>query len=179
MRDGRISINIGSDVKKLAKLLRSASDDREVLMRLVKQPIAEFAKAGINLERYYSSAADKRRIIEDINSMVRGVIGGEVAKRMRAIVAETSYSRNTDTSYEYNFDNTSSTDYKYELHAGTTRGTFSETSTGEATDTNTGFNGLGLREFRDLMVGPLISNKAMELITSQFQKTVGAGRRMR
>lgn len=40
------------------------------------------------------------------------------------------------------------------------RGTFPDTSKGEATNTDTGFAGIGLKQLGEFMLGPLISEKA-------------------
>jgi hypothetical protein len=175
----RISHSIGSDVEKFKQLLSKASDDRELFVKLVKDPVKELTAAGVDLGKYQKSADDKHRIEEDLRGIMQGIIGGEIVRRLKGIVAETSYSRNTETSYEYNFDKSSSTDYKYESHTGSSRGTFSETSTGEATDTNTGYNGIALNSFEQLMVGPLISEKLAQHIQVQFQKTLQAAAQVR
>jgi len=173
MAEDRITVSIKSDTEKLGKLLRTATDDRAVLVRLVKEPLEEFAKAGIQLDKYYKTAQDQKRIAADIDAIVKGIIGGEIQRRLFRIVEETSYSLDRSSSYEYNFDNSSSTDYKYESHTGSSRGTFSDTTRGEATDTNRGFAGIGLAAFGEVMLGPLISEKAVELIKNQFAKTLG------
>jgi hypothetical protein len=173
MPEGRISASIKSDTEKLGKLLHTASEDRTVLVRLAKEPLAELAKAGIELDKYYKTPADKLRITADINYFVNGIIGGEIQGLLSGIVEDTSYSRNTSTGMEYNWDASTESTYKFESHTDTTRGTFSDTTRGSVTQQDQGFSGIATQGFGQAMLGPLISAGAIQSITAQFARTVG------
>jgi len=172
MQDKRISLSIGADVGKLGELLKSASADRTVLLRLLRQPSAELAKAGIPLDKYGKTGAEKARILHQVDGAITSIITGAIRAKLDGIVASTSSQSSTSSSYEYNFDNSSSSEYKYESHTGTSRGTFSDSSTGSYTDTETGFTGLGMEGLENVLLGPLISPLVIQRIQVAFQKAV-------
>ena len=75
MAKKRITIDIGSDVKKMGKLLRAVNDDREILRRLVKGNLArELARAKINLDDYQSDNFSINDIVDEIKGMLVNIL---------------------------------------------------------------------------------------------------------
>lgn len=167
----RISVNIGSDIRKVERLLKNAREDRSALIRLMKNPSKEFARSGINLSRYASRKFSLAKLDMEIKTMILAVLGEDFRSRFIGMVAATDYHASSSSSYEYNWDHSSHTDYKYESHTGSVRGTFSESDSHSATNTNQSFNGLITREFQDLLMGPLLSAKIMRVISRNIAQT--------
>jgi hypothetical protein len=171
----RIAKDIGVDVSRMRKLLSAIEDDPKRYEAFFENPKQDLLEFGIDIERYGSEEMPPDKIEKEIVSMARQAVEQSIMERLRPIlemVAATSFSQSTETSYEYNFDNSSETDYKYESHTGTERGTFSETSTGSATDRDTSFSGLSPSKLADLLHGPLINELAIERMLSQMEKTL-------
>jgi hypothetical protein len=173
MAKKRISIDIGSDVQKMGRLLRSTNNDREVLRRLIQGDLAkELSKAKIRLDYYASEDFSRNDIVADIKGIIMTILNRDFRDRFQNIFVANDFQSSTSESYEYNFDNSSSSDYKYESHTGTERGTFSDKETGTAMGSDTSFSGLVTKEFENLLFGSLISERVIQLITTHVAKTL-------
>jgi hypothetical protein len=173
--EGRISRNISIDVKRMRNLLRVVEDEPKIHEQFLTKPKEMLSEFGIDLKRYASREVKEDFLVAEISKILNQVIEGSIMDRIRSLIdiyGATSFSSNTESSYEYNFDNSSSSDYKYESHTGTERGTFSETSTGSATDHDTTFRGFSPLKMREILQGPLINEVAVENILLQMEKTL-------
>lgn len=171
----RISKDISLDVRRMRNLLKAIETYPERYEKFLKNPAQDLLEFGIDLDGYASEGIPAEEIQNEITSMARQAVELSIMERLRPIidmVANTSFSQNTETSYEYNFDHSSHTDYKYESHTGTERGTFSETSTGSATDSDAHFSGFSPTKFMELLQGPLINELALDRMLSQMEKTL-------
>jgi hypothetical protein len=175
MSTKRISLDIALDIQKMDKFLRAIDTNRSQYKKFTENPAEVLREYGISIQDYGSKDLAFDVIANDIAVIVERVVEDSIKADIVSIwesVMETSYRSSTHSSYEYNFDNSSQTDYKYESHTGTERGTFSETSTGEAIDTDTRFNGFSFEEFQSKFAGPLISDAALNIILTETRKTL-------
>ncbi len=177
MSNERISVNISAEVSKLGELLKSAGADRKLLLRLLRQPSAELTRAGIAIEKYGTTAQEKERIIRQVDSIITSIVTGEVKVRLGQLVASTMTHAHTEATTEYNFNHSSITETSFEPHVSTVRGTSSHASTGESVSVDAAFAGLSLQGLEERLVGPLISERAIETMKVAFEKTVTGVRR--
>ena|GEM_PF-1997311 len=171
----RISKDISLDVKRLRNMLSAIESEPERYDRVLENPKEQLLEFGIDVRDYGSEVLPPEMIVNEILVMIQQVVEGGLLERIKSlvkVVEATSYSQHTETSYEYNFDNSSETDYKYESHTGTERGTCSETTTGKATSKDTTFGGLSPAVVSEMLRGPLISDLAINQITTQVERTL-------
>lgn len=171
----RISKDISLDVKRLRNMLSAIESEPERYECVLENPKEQLLEFGIDIEDYGSDVLPPESIVDEILVMIQQVVEGGLLERIMSlvkVVEATSYSQRTETSYEYNFDNSSETDYKYESHTGTERGTCSETTTGKATSKDTTFGGLSPAVVSEMLRGPLISDLAIDQITTQVERTL-------
>lgn len=173
----RISISIQEDVTKLKGILQRAHDDRRQLLALVKDPIGQLELAGLDLAQYATPQVTREQLSREIDTAVRGILVGDILQKFHGTIANTDYMSTTSTEYSYNFDHSTSSDYTFESHTGTTRGTFSETSTSESTNTDTHFNGLTMNQFEEIVIGPLISDGVLNIISQRVEKILAGSQR--
>lgn len=172
----RISKDIGVEIKGLKKLLTVIEKEPKRYDRFVADPIKDLEEFGIDISKYCSEHISVDVLKGEIVKIMQQAVQRGVMERIESLiemVAKTDYSRSTESSYEYNFDHSSHSDYKYESHTGTERGTFSETSSGQATNTDTRFNGINLTMIEEMMHGPLISEGVMKEIVMNVERTLG------
>lgn len=171
----RISKDIGVEIKGLKKLLSTIEKDPKRFDQFIEDPTKDLKEFGIDIKNYSNKEVSVDVLKKEIAIIARQAVQKGIISRIQSLVemvAKTSYSRSTETSYEYNFDNSSHANYKYESHTGTERGTFSETSTGQAMNTDTSFNGINLTMIEEIMHGPLISEGVMNEILINVEKTL-------
>lgn len=173
MAKKRISVNIGADVKKVSKLLKSTENDRSIILRLVKGDfVRELSRVGINLGDYASKDFPMDQIAMEIKGVLMAMLNNNFFEQFKHFFENTSSQSSTSESFEYNWDHSSNTDYKYESHTGTERGTSSSSSTHSYIESSSSFTGLLSKEFEQFLVGPMLSAKVIEVITSQVAKTL-------
>jgi hypothetical protein len=168
----RISINIGSDVKKIGKLLRSSIEDRVALMLLIKDPIKAFKENGINIDAYATKRFPKDKIVKDIKHVLTTMLDKHFKDRFKNIIATTLVESETSKETQYNWDHSTHNDYQYEQNTDTQRGATTETDKKTSVGTEQSFDGLTTKEFGDMLIGPLLSEKVIQVITLEIEKTL-------
>ncbi len=172
MQDERISLNIGAEVKKLGEVLKSASQDRKQLLRLLREPSAELARSGIVLDKYGKSPEEKEWVVRQVSTIVTAIVTGSISAKLGGIVASVSAHAHTETVSEYNFNHSAYSETAYESHVDRVRGVSSHTSTGHSSATDVGFAGPSLHGLEQVLVGPLISKVAIQQIQVAYEKMV-------
>lgn len=173
MSSGRITIDMRSDINKMSEFLKSISEDRARYVRFTANPLEELATSGIDLSQYESPNRTKHSIATDLANSVDIVVKNSLSNLMsHGFVRDTSTHAFRETRFELNFDHSTSVQPMFEAHFDTTRGIFAEMERGTKSMMDRGFQGMAIEELETALVGPLINEKAMEMIISNVKATL-------
>lgn len=172
----RISRQISDDLKKLKAVMQELNDSRSAYKLFLAKPDKVLTDAGIDLKAYGGSSKMATAIAKEISAFVKLQVDKNYWNIFDRIISrmETTPHESTESGCTKNFDNSTSSDYRYESMTGTEAGQACEKNSSSYTGSSTRFDhsGISFENFEEIFTGPLISTKAMDFIVKNATKAL-------